>query len=107
MEQAAKFGSKAATKKLESVPVCPAQTEYLVEWVSQLFGRSGIGFGTIAPLSYSTIAFWSELKRVTLEPYEVEALIVLDAAMRAEESPEPQEAPTRPAPVWPSKKQGA
>jgi hypothetical protein len=48
-----------------------------------LHGRSGVGPGGLAPLSYSTLAHWSALTANRVEPYEVEALLLLDATLLA------------------------
>lgn len=67
------------------VPVC---VEYLHTWAQELHGRSGVGMNGAAPLSYSTLADWSHLKGVTLEPHEVESLLILDAYMSAPGEPD-------------------
>lgn len=69
-------------------PGCPEELEYLVSWGFQLYGRSGIGMEGVAPLSYATVSHWSELTDTPLEPYEVEALMRVDAAIRNPEEPE-------------------
>lgn len=69
-----------------------------------------MGGGGYAPLSYSTIADWARLKKVDIEPHEVEALILLDAAMLSpDDTTETQEAPAAapPARAWPTKKEPA
>lgn len=67
-------------------PPYPAALRYLDEWSQALFGRSGVGMHGMAPLSYSTIADWARLMDVTVQPHEVEALLILDA-IRAHPSP--------------------
>lgn len=78
----AKNGSKDAKKRLDEEPEYPEGVEYLIEWAQLLHGRSGLGMGAVAPLSYQTIATWSELMDIApLHPAEVEALVLLDGAM--------------------------
>jgi len=61
---------------------------YLVAWTYMLFGRSGAGFDGAVPLSHREILSWSHLTGNVLEPWEVEALVELDAAIR---HPDPKE----------------
>jgi len=58
-----------------------------------------------APLGYSTVADWSRLAGIDIEPHEVDALMALDAVMRhpAEDEPE-KDAEPAPIPVWPKRK---
>jgi hypothetical protein len=74
------MGDAKAIARLD-VPEIPACVEYLRDWSYELYGRSGIGMGGLMPLSYSTIADWSRLKDIHPKPYEIEALIAIDAAM--------------------------
>jgi hypothetical protein len=62
-------------------PEYPHELEYLRGWTSEMFGRSGASMSGLLPLSFTTIAAWSELKGVSVEPHEVDALIQLDSAM--------------------------
>lgn len=64
---------------LESGPDVPACLAYLLDWLDQLHGRSGVGMNSIVPLTYSTIAEWSRLTDTVVAPHEVHALIVLDS----------------------------
>jgi hypothetical protein len=85
------------------VPECPEEVRYLVDWSYQLFGRSGVGM-SVNPLSYQTVAEWGRLTDTRIAPHEVEALMVLDAAIRQsseEVEAKQDEAPAQPA--WPSK----
>ncbi len=93
--------------KLDSAPF-PDSVAYLWEWVVALHGRSGVGMGGAAPLSYSTVEAWAKLTGHRPLPYEVEALMVLDAAMMSkgdvatsDEADEPEQVVT---PAWPAKK---
>lgn len=60
-----------------------------------------------APLSYATIEAWSRLTDTRVEPHEVDALLMLDAAIRHSEEPkeDAQEAAPRQTEAWPTKKQ--
>lgn len=110
MREAARRGSAAARKALAEIPDYPEDFEYLVEWVYQLHGRSGVGFGSMAPLSYVTIKAWQETMGIEgLEPQEVEALIYLDSILltNPDKETKPDDQPTLPKeqPPWPSKKE--
>ena len=51
-----------------------------------LYGRSGLGMAGVAPVSYTTIRHFALLMDIDpIEPYEVEALVILDAAFRVDE----------------------
>jgi len=62
---------------------------YLWEWVRALHGRSGVGPAGLAPLSYETVAAWARLSGERPRPFEVEALMDLDAVLL---SPGPEKA---------------
>lgn len=82
LEAAAKQGSEKAIERLSrEYPYDPGY-EYLIEWTYELVGRSGVGFGAIAPLSYPVIESWARLRDIRLQPYEVRALIELEDALR-------------------------
>lgn len=63
-------------------PECPEELKYLVDWCYLLFARSGVSADGVAPLSYTTIEAWSRLSGNEVDPHEVEALMLLDAALR-------------------------
>lgn len=63
--------------------------DYLIDWVYELFGRSGVGFSGPAPLTYSSIEAWSRLTGTVVSPLEVEALLILDSVMIASTDVEP------------------
>ena len=64
-----------------SWPKCPPEMQYLVDWAEDLYARSGIGMGAIAPVSHREIDAWRRLMDIGyLDPLEVEALRILDAA---------------------------
>jgi hypothetical protein len=57
----------------------PDAMVYLWIWFCELdAGRGGNGFG-LNPLSYSEIQAWTQLKRVDLAPWEVEAIKRIDS----------------------------
>src|SRR5690606_31757765 len=89
LEEAARRGDENAKRHLTG-PECPEEVEYLVELAYLLHGRSGVGM-TVAPLSFTTVEAFCRLMDVRLEPYEVAALIELDAAL----FPDVEEAPRR------------
>jgi hypothetical protein len=62
--------------------------EYLLGWANELHGRSGVGMSGAAPLSYPTLQAWAGLMGRDPAPYEVEALMMLDAAMLNPGEPE-------------------
>lgn len=82
--------------------------EWLVGWAFRLVGRSGGGMEGLAPLSYQAVEAWARLMDVRLHPWEVDALMELDAAIRCPDPPadEEQERPKpAEAPAWPTRKQ--
>ena len=60
-------------------PAPPPALEYLLRWSVELYGRSGVGMSGLAPLSFTSIRVWATLMQYELEPYEVVALLRLDA----------------------------
>jgi hypothetical protein len=67
--------------ELAGPPVPPA-LQYLLEWLDELFGRSGATMDGLAPLSYTTVRAWAELTDRCPRPHEVQALLMLDAVRR-------------------------
>ena len=60
----------------------------------------------LAPLGYNTIQSWANLTGNNPAPYEIDALIMLDAAMMTPDDdakPEEDEPPVA-TPAWPKKK---
>jgi hypothetical protein len=105
--KAAQQGSKAAIDFLESVPELPEEIEHLIQWVYELHGRSGATLGGIAPVSYSVIEAWMRLKDIgLLEPYEIEALVMLDATLLSDEEPDKADPIKLPGSThqWPKRK---
>lgn len=80
LEVAARSGSAKAAEALRG-PEFPDTVGYLWEWAMMLHGRSGVGMGGLAPLSYGTVAHWSALTGERPTRQEVEALMRIDAAM--------------------------
>lgn len=83
------------------------ELEYLVGWAYALHGRSGVGMAGVAPLGYTTIEAWSRLTGTQLEPYEVNALIALDAVLCSPETGEEETVEEPPAErrqlAWPTR----
>ena len=99
-------GAEQAQRDLEG-PEPPEAMLYLKEWAFALCGRSGATMGGLAPLSYTTIRDWAELMDIDVSPLEVQALLVLDAAIRNPATDEPEPVPEEPKPqAWPEKLDG-
>lgn len=107
------MGDRAALAELKGGPECPEEAEYLVRWAYELHGRSGVGTGGAAPLSFSEVEAWSRLTGSDPDVLEVEALMLLDRALLSpdagwddaeanDEGPAPQQVEVQ-AP-WPKKK---
>lgn len=84
--------SAAARAALEG-PECPEELLYLLRWGHALYGRSGVSEVGVAPLGYVTLESWARQMDVcpAPQPHEVEALMLIDAALRqpgAEEPPD-------------------
>ena len=79
-----------------------------VEWARSLHGRSGIGFGGVAPLSPVVLEAWRVAMDLgDLHPLEVEALMYLDAAMFDAGEPEQEKVTLPPYQrhAWPTRKE--
>jgi hypothetical protein len=102
----ARQGDKESIAILGNEPHCPEQVEHLVLWIHQLHGRSGVGMGGLAPLSYSEVEAWARLMDIKdLDPLEVEALVILDSAMLTDEEPVKDEPVIlKDRPKWPTRK---
>ena len=85
--QLARQGDAKAIAELDGPPF-PEELRYVHDWLLQLHGRSGLGFGGIAPLSHQEVEAWARLRDVAPEPHEVEALMVLDGVKRNPEAGE-------------------
>ena len=73
-------GNAFAIRELDGPPF-PAALTHLYEWANELHGRSGVGMGGIAPLTYTTLLDWCTLTGRAVAPHEVAALLALDSAM--------------------------
>lgn len=73
-------GNLRAIRALQG-PECPEWLEYLKDWLYELHGRSGVGMNGYAPLSYATIAGWSQLTGRDPSIGDVEALLLLDSIL--------------------------
>jgi len=82
-----------------------------VEWAYLLRGRSGgIGMAGVAPVSFREIEAWARLMDIgELHPLEVEAIVVLDAAMistnNSASEPTPEERSILGEKAWPQRKE--
>jgi hypothetical protein len=72
-------------------PPFPDCLTYLRDWLFELHGRSGLGMSGAAPLSYATIEYWAKLNDITVQPHEVQALLVLDSVYLNPGKPEARE----------------
>lgn len=86
LEASAAKGNAHAIAALAG-PEFPEALGYLYDWLQQLVGRSGADLNGTAPLAYGTIAAWAALTDQWPTPYEVEALLTLDAVVRHPEPP--------------------
>lgn len=108
-ESSARGGSEAAIRALTE-PDFPDELGYLLTWAHSLVGRSGVGMAGLAPLSHAEVVAWAALTDSRPEPWEIDALMEIDAALRWRESDEdeskPDEAPAaqKPVPAWPERR---
>lgn len=64
---------------LAGLPLLPEVLEYLWEYYNQLsITRQNYGWGPTA-LTYQEIEAWSRLRHVVLDPWELDALLMLDS----------------------------
>lgn len=80
LEFQAARGRADAIRELQGPP-CPRELEYLLVWVYELHGRSGVGQASLNPVSHAEIAAWAWLTHRRPSAEEVNALIQLDAAL--------------------------
>jgi hypothetical protein len=81
-------------------PGCPEEFAYLRDWLYQIYGRSGVGFGDVAPLSWQTVESWARITGNRPTADEVEMLMALDQTLRkaaAEAREKEKPTPTKPA----------
>jgi hypothetical protein len=109
-EAAAARGNEAAIERL-TPPDYPDCVQYLWGWAIELHGRSGVGMNGLAPLTYEAIMSWAVLKSKRPTPFEVDALMILDATLRTasgkdkEETRQESDEPLEERP-WPTRKPG-
>jgi hypothetical protein len=78
-----------------------------VDWAKYLRGRSGVGM-SLAPLSHQEITAWQNLMQIEeLDPLEVYALLVLDAAIGDDEPEKEEPVKLVASAAWPQRKPGA
>jgi len=58
----------------------PFASAYIWSWFWDLHGRRGAGGMSINPIGWEAIFAWSRLKRISLAPWEADALAALDDA---------------------------
>lgn len=109
-ELAAKQGNADALAKMQ-LPEFPESIGYLHEWFHELSAGRGASMNGIAGLTYEGIESWARLTDRSPEPYEVNALFVLDNAWRGAmqgesttSSAQDVAAIATPRKAWPSKK---
>ena len=72
-------GNREAEETLSGLPTLPEVLEYLWEYYNQLsVTRQNFGWGPTA-LTYQEIAAWSKLRNVKLDPWELDALLMVDS----------------------------
>lgn len=81
LERSAESGSAIARAHLVE-PEYPDELTYLLNWAYALVGRSGAGMAGLAPLSHAEVQAWALLTDARPEPWEIGALMELDAALR-------------------------
>lgn len=88
LEVAARKGNAAAIRELAG-PEIPASVAHLRVWLYELHGRSGIGMGGVAPLTFRTIADWADAYAIEPKPTpdEYAALMMLDTLLLTESQP--------------------
>ena len=84
LEMAARMGHAGAERAKQQLkePPFPEELAYLWEWLMELSLARGEGWSGAAAISYSDIEAWTRLMDTHPEPHDVQALLVLDAAMR-------------------------
>jgi hypothetical protein len=82
LERAAARGHKAAIAALARVPEVPQEGEYLWEYFLELSLGRGAGPMGSSSLSYRDVEAWCRLMDRRLAPHEVQAVLLIDAAIR-------------------------
>jgi hypothetical protein len=81
LQVGAQRGIASAIERLSGGPECPEHLAYLLDWTGQLHGRSGMTDHGPAPLSWPTVAAWSQFSGLVPEPCECDALFTLDGVL--------------------------
>lgn len=74
-------GYAAARQALQGPPF-PDALYYLYRWATELHGRCGVSMAGVNPVSHAEIRAWAELTGTDPRPYEVAAIIEIDAVLR-------------------------
>jgi hypothetical protein len=82
LERAAQRGVASAIAALERVPEVPDEIEYLWGLYHELSLGRGVGAMGANSLSYQDVEAWCRLMDRRIAPHEVQALLLLDAAVR-------------------------
>lgn len=78
LREAARLGDPFAIGFFASAPPFPEDIGYLYDWIQQLHGRSGSGFGGANRLSPSVVKDWELGMEIQISVLEFEALLYLD-----------------------------
>jgi hypothetical protein len=82
LERAAARGHRAAIEALARVPELPEEGEYLWQYFLEVSLGRGAGPMGASGLSYRDVEAWCRLMDRRLAPHEVQALLLLDSAVR-------------------------
>lgn len=108
LELRASQGAAGAIEAL-TPPEYPEGLSYLLGWLEELVGRSGVGMDGLAPLTWQTLDAWADRTGRHPTPEECTALMLLDGAYRHPDEPAQKAAPGTPTPAviraWPSKQE--
>jgi len=63
-------------------PRSPPALQYLLEWLEEVYGRSGTTMDGLAPLSWSCLDSWARMTQRDPTHAELLALLLLDATKR-------------------------
>lgn len=75
----------AQAEELEEIlagPECPPAMKYLLDWLDELYGRSGATMDGLAPLSWPSIESWARMTRRSPLYHEIMALMLMDSIRR-------------------------
>ena len=65
-------------EELRKAPPMPEGVSYLWEYFGKLHRRRGSGVNGPEPLDHSKVLAWASLMRVSLDPWEVDAILGVD-----------------------------